>query len=191
MKKFYITFCLIAGIAGYSQEETQKPTSEKATTVSVFYSGPELSQIGVSVEFGDIQNNTNKKYFSANVANLSYGTMDYEVSGFDFTGNGFVAEIGSKTYYCKENKGLYSSNFLSYGNIRFDETVLATKFKGTYSYFSFFSPEVGYKFKTGNLAIDPFVGIMWKLEIKGKGDIDNKNVEEWTPRVGVRIGYQF
>ena len=106
--------------------------------------------------------------------------MNYENDLFDMDGQGFAIEIGKKSYYSKSDNltGIYTANYLSYGNINFDENLSLGEFDGTYSYFSFFSPELGYKMNFGGVTIDPFIGIMWKIEVKGKGDIDNRKVDE-------------
>lgn len=181
--------------AGETKTASVTSVYDKKITVSAFGSFPELNQAGLSVEFlGNTEtksmNSKSFSFYSSKVVNAAYAMMNYEVSlpgGDDVDGSGFVVEIGQRNYFLGKNSGPYMGNYLSYGNIKFDEDG----FDGTYSYFSFFSPEVGYKIKLGGLAVDPFAGMMWKLEIKGKGDIDNRYVEEWTPRIGLKIGYQF
>ncbi|RZJ65961.1 MAG: autotransporter domain-containing protein [Flavobacterium sp.] len=212
MKRSLLAIALFAFTANYAQTTTVTTTTttdngetktasmtsvyDKAVTVSAIGSFPELNQVGLSIEFlGNNQTKTMKdkkfSYYSSKIVNITYGMMKYEVPGDDLDGNGFVVEIGQRTYFMGKNSGPYLGNYLSYGNIKFDEDFGGENFDGTYSYFSLFSPELGYKIKLGNLAIDPFAGIMWKLEIKGKGFVDNRNVDEWTPRVGLKIGYQF
>lgn len=217
MKKSLLAFAFFACTANYAQTTTVTTTTttedgktktasmtseyDKAVTISAFGSFPELNQAGLSVEFlGNKQtksmNGKSFSYYSSKIVNVAYGMMKYELplpgNDFEADGNGFVVEIGQRTYFMGKNSGPYMGNYLSYGNIKFDEDLpFAGNFEGTYSYFSLFSPEIGYKIKVGGLAIDPFAGVMWKLEIKGKGDIDNRNVDEWTPRLGLKIGYQF
>ena len=187
MKRILTIAALIATTFAFAQEgNAPKNDSPKKATIIVrgMYSDP--SQFGLSYE---MQSLFSKKASNVNVVNLSYGTMNYEVGSFDIDGQGFAIEFGSKSYFNKEKnqEGFYTANYLSYGAIKFDKDG----FDGTYSYFSFFSPEVGYKIPIGNFSIDPFIGITWKIEVKGKGDIDNKNVDEWTPRAGIKIGYSF
>ena len=184
---------------GETHTASQTSVYDKKVTVSAFGSFPELNQAGLSVEF---LGNTKTKamdsksfsFYSSKVVNVAYGMMDYDVNvpGVDdLEGKGFVVELGQRTYFLGKNSGPYLGNFLSYGRIQFDEDLGLAGDEGTYSYFSFFSPEAGFKMKAGPVAIDPFVGIMWKLEIKGEGYIDNRNVEEWVPRIGLKIGYEF
>lgn len=190
MKKFFTIAAVIATTFAFAQDNTstQADSSKKGTlSVRGMYSDP--SQFGLSYEMPSF---FSKEGSTVNVVNVSYGTMNYEIDGtdFDVDGQGFAIELGSKSFYNKEKKyqGFYTANYLSYEAIKFDEGDV---FDGTYSYFSFFSPEVGYKIQMGDFSIDPFIGITWKIEVKGKGDIDNKNVEEWAPRAGIKIGYSF
>lgn len=211
MKRALLAFALLTFGANYAQTTTTTTTTttadgetktasvtsvyDRKVTVSAFGSFPELNQAGISVEFlGNSEtksmNSKSFSFYSSKVVNVAYAMMDYELPGEDAEGKGFVAEIGQRTYFLGKNSGPYMGNFLSYGNIKFDEDDFGDD-NARYSYFSFFSPEIGYKIKLGGLAIDPFAGIMWKLEIKGKGGVDNKNVDEWTPRLGLKIGYEF
>lgn len=214
MKKIVILATLLAGFAGFAQTTTTTTTTtidgktttasettnyDKRVTVSAFGSFPELNQAGISVEFlgnkkTKSMNEKSFSFYSSKIVNVAYGMMKYDVNAFgvdEVDGEGFVVELGQRTYFLGKNSGPYLGNYLSYGRISFDEDTPFGNFDGTYSYFSLFSPEAGYKIKAGPVAIDPFVGIMWKLEIKGKGDIDNKNVDEWVPRIGLKIGYEF
>jgi hypothetical protein len=119
--------------------------------------------------------------------------MNYDADVVDVDGSGFVIEFGSRQYFNdkKLREGFYYSNYLSYGSIKFDENTDLGKFDGTYSYFSFFAPEIGYKIVFGDFSIDPFLGANWKIEIKGKGDVDNNYTDEWAVRAGVKVGYSF
>lgn len=169
-------------------------------TLSVYGSFPELNQVGLSLEFFGSRETKSMddksfSFYSSKVINVAYGMMNYDGPApfaNDIDGQGFVIDLGMRTYFKPSGDGLYFANYLSYGNIKFDENrsvfLIQTNFEGRYQYFSFFSPEVGYKVKLGPVAIDPFVGVMWKLEVKGQGDVDNRNVEEWMPRFGVKLG---
>ncbi|NUY79458.1 hypothetical protein HUK80_01010 [Flavobacterium sp. MAH-1] len=215
MKKVLIFAAFVATSVGFAQSTTTTTTTtnvdgkthtasetttyDKKVTVSAFGSFPELNQVGVSVEFLGNQKTKSMdaksfSFYSSKIVNVAYGMMKYDVNVpavDDIDGQGFVVELGQRTYFLGKNSGPYLGNFLSYGRISYDDDFGVFGDDGTYSYFSFFSPEAGYKIKAGPVAIDPFVGIMWKLEIKGQGYIDNKNVEEWVPRVGLKIGYEF
>lgn len=215
MKKVLIFAAFVTTSIGFAQTTTTTTTTtntdgkthtasettiyDKKVTVSAFGSFPELNQVGLSVEFLGNQKTKSMdaksfSFYSSKIVNVAYGMMKYDVNAFgidDIDGQGFVVELGQRTYFLGKNSGPYLGNFLSYGRISYDDDIPFLGDDGTYSYFSFFSPEAGFKIKAGPVAIDPFVGIMWKLEIKGQGYIDNKNVEEWVPRVGLKIGYEF
>jgi hypothetical protein len=112
-----------------------------------------------------------------------------------FTGAGFVLDLGGRTYWKKgSTNGIYTENFWSYGNIKFDEPQilpLQSKFNGTYSYFSMINPNLGYKINVGNFSLDPSLGFNWKWEFKGKGDFDNNLTDNFVFRVGAKVGYRF
>ena len=193
MKKFLTLVALAATTLVSAQEtavETEATKNANPHTFSVNYLSSDPSQVGLSYEFSGL---TLDKKKSTNVVNLSYGMMNYEVEGFDFDGAGFVIELGHKNYFEKDGTftGFYTANYLSYGHIQFDEETIFGKFDGTYSYFSFFSPDLGYKMQWGNFVLDPSIGGIWKIEIKGKGDIDNRYVDEWAFRAALKIGYNF
>lgn len=190
MKKTITLIALMASSLIFAQTTDtveKKETESKSGKISTLYLNGNYSepgQIGLSYERG--------KDGKSTIVNLSYGYMNYDAGPVDVDGSGFVIEIGGKHYFNqKANEGLYSSNSLSYGNINFDEQIGSGKFDGTYSYFSFFVPQVGYKINFGKFSVDPYIGAMWKIEVKGKGDIDNNNTDEWVLRGGVRVGYSF
>jgi hypothetical protein len=191
MKKTITLIALMASSLIFAQMDTtdkkETETESKSGKISTLYLNGNYSepgQIGLSYERG--------KDGQSTIVNLSYGYMNYDAGAVDVDGSGFVIEIGGKHYFSKKvNEGIYSSNSLSYGNINFDKQTAFGKFDGTYSYFSFFVPQVGYKINFGKFSVDPYIGAMWKIEVKGKGDIDNNNTDEWVLRGGVRVGYTF
>ena len=184
MKKFLLITTLLFSTLFFAQKR-------EPITISTYFSGGNINTLGLSLERG--RSKEDKKHFTSYILNVGFANMDYEIGSFKDNGTGFVIETGIKSYLNnkQENKGIYAGNFISYGNIKYEKLFLFSSFKGTFSYFSLFSPEIGYKFKVKNFAIDPFAGIMWQWQIKGKGDIDNVNVDVWQPRLGLRLGYQF
>lgn len=120
-------------------------------------------------------------------------------------GHSLQFELGHRIFVNRlhQRKGFFFENFLSYTYFNFDQdfnTVYydnlgetpKTKFKGKYSYFSIFSPDIGWKFLLCKyLSVDISAGATWKIEVKGKGDIDNKNVDNWIPKFGARVAYEF
>lgn len=190
MKKIFTLAALAFSFAAFSQtNDSTKSTAKNTISAHLMASNP--AQLGISYEREGVYGEDKGRSW---VMNLSYAGNTYEVEGYEFDGTGFVAEIGSRNYVGgnkNEYRGLYYADYLSYGSIKYDETFLLGEFEGTYSYFSFFSPELGYKFKFGNFVVDPYVGAQWKIEIKGKGDVDNNYTDEWAFRGGLKIGYAF
>ncbi|MFL9845097.1 hypothetical protein [Flavobacterium rhizosphaerae] len=187
-KIFTITAFILSTLVMHAQDVvSNQSASSKIFTVSLNAMASDPSQLGVSLEY-----NEPEKHRSA-LANISYAGMNYNVNqyGFDINGYGFAIELGVKHYHMENIKGLYTANYFSYGSIKFDKNFDFGRFEGTYSYFSLFNPELGYKFMLGNISVDPFLGAMWKIEIKGQGDIDNRYTDEWAVRAGLKIGYQF
>lgn len=190
MKRIFTMVALAATSLIFAQENTstEKTKTFKYNSVALHAMVSDPGQFGLSWETSGAIKETNKLH----ILNISYGMMNYDLDFIDIDGSGFVIELGRKHFIGeKEYIGLYAANYLSYGNIKFDKETLLGKFDGTYSYFSFFAPELGYKFQIGKITIDPFVGANWKIEVKGKGDIDNKNTDEWAFRGGLKVGYIF
>jgi Autotransporter beta-domain len=186
MKKISTVALLLLCAIGFAQDDVKKSN----ITVSPYYLWSEPTQFGLSFELN--YSAMPGLEGTSSILNVGYGTMTYEEGGSESDGDGYVIELGSRGYFNKKDYGIYSQNTLAYGNIKFEEVVGGEKFKGTYSYFSFFSPTVGYKFKFGeNLSIDPSVGVQWVIQMKGSGFVDNKNVDEWAGRFGIKVGYTF
>jgi hypothetical protein len=183
MKKISTVALLLLCAIGFAQDDDKKPN----ITVSPYYLWSEPTQYGLSFELN--YSGIAGLEGSSSILNVGYGTMTYDAPGInEVDGDGYVIELGSRGYFNKKDSGVYSQNTLAYGNIKFEESGQ----KGTYSYFSFFSPTVGYKFKFGeNLSIDPSVGVQWVIQMKGSGFVDNKNVDEWAGRFGIKVGYTF
>ena len=195
MKKI-LFLALFLPMVSFAQEETTttEVKSEVPTnrfTVAANYTFSDPSQFGLSFEYKN--KNTEHDRNTSKLLNLSYSQMNYDNNFVDVDGEGFVIELGSRTYIQKGKwDGFYGENFISYGNIKFDEQIGSLgKFDGTYSYWSIFNPNVGYRFLIGGVSIDPSIGANWKWEVKGKGDVDNKNVDNFVLRAGIKIGYSF
>lgn len=164
----------------------QEATKKADITVSPYYLLSTPAQYGVSFELN--KGSLFGKGGNSSILQVAYGTMTYEIGNLESEGTGYVIEIGSRGYFKEKDFGVYTQNTLAYGNISFEESG----FKGTYSYFSFLNPTVGYKFKFGeNFSIDPCVGVQWVIQMKGSGFVDNNNVDEWAGRFGIKVGYTF
>lgn len=197
MKK--TTLLLVAVLtawSSYAQKSTQQISKENdGPTISVYLGagGGAHAQMGVHVEkyaheIGDFL------YF-----NLAYGEILYDENSIypvsigtsknEVDLSGYLLEIGFKNYFSKRKpyRGFYYSNSLSYGSFEYEEGDVY----GKYSYISFFTPKIGCKIMLGSFALDPYVGVMWRLEIKGKGFVDNRYTNEWMPELGLRLGWRF
>ncbi len=191
MKKI-LCIALLFPLITFSQETASKEAVKREATVSLNVNLSNPSQFGISGELQILKEKDGRN--RSWVFNLSGAAMKIDVgSSPDFTGTGFVIESGSRTYLKKESwNSWYVENFLSYGSIKFDETIVpGLQYEGTYSYFSMINPNVGYKINFGQFSLDPSIGFNWKWEFKGQGDVDNKYVDNFVPRVGMKLGYRF
>lgn len=198
MKKLLLTAVALCAIFTSNAQEENDKFEEKEVgeyTYSIHTSFADHMSFGVEAESQGYILKEDGYVHTVDVR-ISYSTFDY-AEQLD-RGSGIQVEVGSKTFYTKKQvkAGFYSANFLSYGRYDFEETLYAAgedyEFDGRYSYFSFLAPEIGYKLMLGDkFSIDPFAGVMWKIEIKGKGDIDNNITDEWVPKFGVKLGYTF
>lgn len=190
MKKILLLLALVP-TAFFGQEETPKPKATLSANVNV----SEPSVLGLSLELPyaikkqeETDAKKSKKYVKSSVFNLSYATMYYD-GNKNLTGKGFEIQTGSRTYFNEvKHEKFYAESFLSYGNVKFDEPF----FDGKYSYWSLIDGNIGYKLKiTEGFYVDPSAGFAWKWEVKGKGDVDNKDIDNLIYRFGVKLGFQF
>ena len=180
MNKFILLFGLLS--AGAFAQEKQK----EVVTLSANYSFSEPTQYGISAEF------SKSDYNHSVILNVGYGQLDLDEKDLKATGQGFVVELGNRSYFGKTREGFYLENFLTHGEVKFDENIAGEQFEGKYSYWSIINPNVGYKIQlTKNLSLDPSVGFNWKWEVKGKGDIDNRYFDNFVFKAGVKLGYTF
>src|SRR5690606_40748335 len=93
MKKIIYLFALIS--AGAFAQEHQKDV----VTVSVNYNFSEPTQYGVSLEF--TKEAKVDERLTSQIFNVSYGQLEYDNNYLKTTGNGFVIELGSRTYFKK------------------------------------------------------------------------------------------
>ncbi len=192
MKKLILL--LLIPVLSFAQDEpaTEKSTfDEEGTTIGLYLLASDPGQFGVSYE----QFYTDDKGFvNSALANVGYSALTLDYGMFEVTGEGTVIELGSRRFF-KKNRfyGFYSESFISYGTIKFDkEPVALGVFSGRYSYISLINPNLGYKIRLGKkFSFEPSVGFNWKWEIKGKGDVDNKNIDNFVPRIGVKIAYKI
>ncbi len=188
MKKVILATALIVGGSVFAQNQTENETAtipENRTVTVYLYTGGLPAQIGVYFEAA-ANVFDNQIFWHGNIA---YAGFTYEAGGAEVDMTGYVSELGTTNFLSKTHawKGLYYSNSLSNGKFKYDEDGANAE----YQYWSFFAPEFGYKLMLGPIAVVPYIGTMWKIEVKGKGGIDNKNVDNWESRLGIRLGYSF
>ncbi len=208
MKKTLFLIVLFVGSYFNANAQEQKKdsvsTTKKIHTIYIEGSAAVGTNLGLTYEYSSGNSIIFRKLKTTGVLKLYYmqGTLTSSSSYIkDIDGNGWGVEIGGKTFFNKHHyRGFYFANYLLFGSIEFDaENVYDTsifggdgKFYGKYKYFSFFSPEVGFKFLIAKtIAVNLHVGTAWLIEFKGKGDVDNKAFDNWVPRLGLSIGYQF
>lgn len=187
MKKILLLALLVPAI-GFSQESEEIKTER---TISVHGAADFVGKVGISYEAAvNSRGNSNKRSF---YIDASFGATSIDFVGIpSIDGNGIVVGIGYRTYWNKEQyKGFYGQGGIESGDIKFDENTPIGKFEGKYRYISFFNPSIGYKAKLGNFSIDPSIGFQWNIEVKGKGDFDNRYIDNTSLKLGLKIGYTF
>lgn len=181
MRKIFTAIVLIVASFANAQD---------SHTISLFGSATEPSLFGLSIE-SDFNETTgtgkNKKL--TYLVNVSASSLTDDNTAID--GNGFQFDLGTRRYFKNELKGIYVEGFLTYGQVKFDDTFLGFDVDGKYSYWSLINNNIGYRINLGNFVIDPSLGFMWKWEVKGKGIIDNKDYDNLVFRAGLKVGYKF
>lgn len=205
MKKILILTCLLTGIISNAQNE-KKSDSINTRVIYLESSASVGSNLGVSLETtsGDGNSWIFPKLKQTRVYKFFYSTSTLTFSSpfiSDVDGSGWSVELGSKTYFNQdEHKGFYFGNYLMFGNLEFDEENHYDanefegdgKFYGKYRYFSFISPEIGFKFLIANtVAVNLHIGGSWIIEFGSKGDVSNKSFDNIKPRLGLSLGYNF
>ncbi|MDO4727696.1 MAG: hypothetical protein Q4B43_01695 [Bacteroidota bacterium] len=104
-------------------------------------------------------------------------------------GKGYGFEYGTKIFFNKtDTKGFYFTSSYTVGSIEYEKNNQY----GRYTYFSFFTPDVGYKLVIAKtVSVDLHVGTSWLIEVRGRGIVDNKDFDNWVPRLGLSVGYRF
>lgn len=187
MKKIILMAMLLpAAIFAQEAKDSTNVANPQKYTLSVNLNVSEPSTFGLSFER---QAKESKKSY---VANLSVGAMILDTNtGNDIDGSGFVIEAGSRQYFDEYNTGFYGENFLTYGNIKFKENLpVFGNYEGTYSYFSMFNTNIGYKWNLGSFSIDPSIGYIWKWEIQND-NFENRDVDNFSFKFGIKAGYRF
>ena len=190
MKKLLVLVLLLSvGVSfGQKTETTEnKEVNKNKTTYSLFGFVGNTVGGGAEMEY----EYTKEKDAYAKTLVFAGGYEKLEITRFGITADAVVNEVslGGRTYMNKnkETKGFFYSNYLTYGKGKFKESF----YSGKYRYFSFFKPELGYRFQFGKVNLNLFLNTMWKIEIKGKGDIENTYHDNWKTKGGITVGYSF
>lgn len=193
MRKLLLTAVALCAIfTANAQEENETYTTKSAGVYAEFGSSHTVYGLYLESEAKEVLG-----LFGSTVLRGGYGTKTYDAVYTPTNeeaddGFGWNIELGSLYYFNETQKGFYWGNFLSYGSFKFDQDLSdGANFEGKYRYFSFFSPEIGFKFDVGNFVINPNLGAMWKIELKGKGDVDNNFTDVWSGKAGLSVRYIF
>lgn len=188
MKK-YLLFLVATFLffQGFSQSET-----EKLNTISVGLFGYDGAGVYIMYERESDKLGDNESYFLRGIIGSQDVGYWEGLTRHDIASRSVSVGLGYRSYFSKTQtmRGFFSSNEFVWYQSEWDDS----RFSGTYSYVSFFAPELGYKLGLGknkNINIELLVGTIWKIEIKGKGDVDNKNFENWAGKLGFGLGYTF
>jgi len=190
MKKVILLAMLLTVGLSFGQEkettEKQECTNQK-TTYAIFGFAGNTYGGGLEME----HSYTREKDTYARTLIFNGSNEKLEITRFGITADAIVGELslGSRNYInkTKETKGFFMTNYLSYGTAKFRETF----YSGKYRYLSFFKPEFGYRFQLGNFNLNLFVNTMWKIELKGKRQIENRYHKNWKTKGGLTVGYTF
>lgn len=193
MRRIILLLAVVITSQLSAQEKASEPAKEPARvleqkrTISVGFrlSEPDLLAVTLETKSDKLTMGFNK----SDVFTAALGSVSVSNGLETVTGSGFVVEIGSRIYYKKGSwKGFYTQSGIEGGTIKFSDT----NYTGKYSYFSFFNPDLGFKWQVSKgFSIDPSIGCMWKIEWKGTGDVDNKIFTNFVPKIGLKIGYSF
>ena len=193
MRRIILLLAVVISSQLSAQEKAAEPAKEPGRvledkfTVSLGLRTSEPNLFSITVENKNVNKasgfNTST-IFSAGIGSISVSNV-FET----YDGSGFVVEYGSKMFLKKEKwSGWYTQSGIEGGTIKFSDT----NYTGKYSYFSFFNPDLGFKWQVSKgFSIDPSIGCMWKIEWKGKGDVDNNIYTNFVPKIGLKIGYSF
>lgn len=156
------------------------------------YQVGQIGAIGIEAEYFGNKNLKSPLLFNANLTGLSIKT-DYG----DAVGLGYEVGIGSRNYLNKNSlpKGVYVDSYINYGSITFNDDLSFNNGKfnvdGKFKYISILNSSIGYKFLIKKFIVEPSISGRYNIEIKAKGDIDNKDINNFLFNAGIRLGYTF
>ncbi len=196
MKKIIILFLLLPLLSiAQHRREKKEPVKDSLPKFTIGINGAYSKPMAFGITFERLmQRRTEKSNFNSFLTSVSYATMNYNDGFFNLNGTGFELAIGNRKYWEKgKAHGFYTeSYFATYGSIHFNDTVNGIPFDGTYSYFSVFNDNVGFKIRLSKgVALEPYAGFMWKWGIKGSGMVDNIHVDNFVFRGGIKLSFIF
>lgn len=186
MKKQFTIFAILFTTVFFAQE-----TNSKFNVGLKYQIGP-IGAIGVEAEYFAGKDSKSPYLFNVNLTGLNVKS-DYG----DVMGYGYEVGIGSRNYLNKESllKGWYVDSYINYGSISFNDDLNVNNgtfnLDGKFRYISILNSSIGYKFSIKRFIIEPSVSGRYNIEIKAKGDIDNKDIDNFLFNAGIRLGYTF
>lgn len=183
MKKFILLLAAVTTISSiYAQDKQESKKFKNNLSASVLISDP--SGFGINYEYG-FKNEKDK--YTSYLFSLSSSTSTLTLFNKEITGSGFIIATGNRNYF-KEFSKWYVDNQLIHSQTNFIENG----FKGKYTYWSLFNPEIGYKFIIAkSFTIEAGAGFIWKWEVNTKTDLDNKDFDNLVAKVTLKAGYRF
>lgn len=201
MKKFYSLFCILS-VFNLSAQEVKTEVKNASVLLSnlsfgsVFHSSDEIHYQFIYESQSDFSAYKETKDCNRNessVLKVSYISKNLNINSNTLMGNGFEISYGFRNYLVKNPNKLINFytefDIINYGKIYFNDK----DYKGSYEFFKIpIIPNLGYKFLIKKcITADVSVGMRYKIEIQGRGDVDNKNFSQVDFNAGFRLGYQF
>ena len=171
MKKLFLSALVALSFTGIAQEKKEKFTTGLVTEFSNF------ANVGVAFEFKDEKDVCIVHLFN------SKGVLNNHFS------NGITIEAGVREYIkSKKLSKFYYDNLLGYSNVKFKDS----DYSGTYEVITPINISLGYKaYLTNNFIIETYIGSVYNVEIKSRGDVDNKDFKNDNLKFGFKFLYQF
>lgn len=193
MRRIILLLAVVISSQLSAQEKAVEKVAEPARvledkfTVSLGLRASEPNLFSITLENKNV--NKTSGFNTSTIYSAGIGSISVSNVFETYDGSGFVVEYGTKMFLKKEKwSGWYTQSGIESGTIKFSDT----NYTGKYSYFSFFNPDLGFKWQVSKgFSIDPSIGCIWKIEWKGKGDVDNNIYTNFVPKIGLKIGYSF
>lgn len=192
MKRILLLVAIVFSTLSFGQSLSEKMGEIKLKSVGATAKIGTISGVGFFYEDYFTNSETNKTTSIGLEALITNATVNH--GKYKASGKGYETNIMFRSFF-KNNKGFYYKNAIGYGSLEFDKTFTILPFNtyiGSYRYFSFFQPEIGYDILIAKkLRLNFNFGTQWQIELKGKGDVDNKTFDNWLTRGGARLSYDF